>query len=282
LTPREPHSQTTDRLGLSTGALFPDYHTEDALHVAAEYGFSVVEIYLQTHGEYAPSFVAEVVRRLDDCGLRVHSVHNDVRHFDLWSAYARRAAESFALFERLIDVAATWGAQAITWHGFRDRLDDPARFEQFASTVHRLGERAQQAGVTLTIENVSWCYLRGVEHIEQVRAHDLPLGFTFDPFQAAEAGQHPPDIICAMGDRLVTAHLSDYGTGIIRHLPLGEGVIDWPAVFRALAEVNYRGPLIVEVPFRGRLDVIAAGRTFTAHHLDYHPSPSVPGRPPAT
>ncbi len=254
-------------IGLSTGALFPDYHTEDALVVAAEHGFPVVEVYIQTHGEYTPPFVTGLKQRLDSLGLTAHSVHNDVRHFELWSPYSRRAAESYALFERLIDLTAELGAQAITWHGFCDKLDDPAAFDRFAETAWSLGTRAQQAGITVTIENVSWCYLRRVEHIQRVRDAHLPLGFTFDPFQAAEAAQSPPGIIRAMGDRLTTVHLSDFGSGENRHLPLGQGIIDWPAVFDALADVHYQGPLIIESPVRGDGAVIGAARDFVERHL---------------
>lgn len=263
-----PPAAKSNTIGLSTGALFPEYHTEDALAVAADLGFRVVEVYIQTHGEYSPPFVAELKRRLDSFGITAHSVHNDVRHFELWSSYRRRAAESYALFERLIDLAAEVGAQAITWHGMRDNLDDPAAFDRFAESARSLGTRAQQAGITLTIENVSWCFLRRVEHIQRIRDANLPLGFTFDPFQAAEAGQHPSDIIRAMSDRLTTVHLSDFGDGEVRHLPLGAGIIDWPAVFRALADVDYAGPLIIETPVNGDTALIGAGRRFVERHLD--------------
>jgi sugar phosphate isomerase/epimerase len=254
-------------VGLSTGALFPDYVTEDALDVAAGHGFRVVEMYLQTHGEYTPSFVMDVRQRLDASGLAVHSLHNDLRHYDLWSAYARRAAEAFALFERLLDMAATLGAKAITWHGYGRYVADPASFDHFAAVIHSLGERAQQLGVTITLENVSWCYLRGVEQVRQVCAAGLPVGFTFDSFQAAEAGYDPPDIIRAMRDHLTTVHLSDFGQDQLRHLPLGQGSIDWPPIFATLAEIDYQGPIIVEAPYRGDLNVITTGKTFVEQFL---------------
>jgi sugar phosphate isomerase/epimerase len=255
------------RIGLSTGALYPDYLTEDALSVAARQHFPVVEIYLQTPGEYAPDFVAGLRQRLIDHDLAAHSLHNDIRHFDLWSSYRRRAAESYALFERLIDVAAELGVRAITWHGFKDHLDDPARLDRFAEIVSRLGFQAQQRDITLTIENVSWCYVRTAAHVERIRSLDLPLGFTFDPFQAAEAGVDPEDMIRAMGDRIATVHLADYGPGLVRHLPLGAGIINWPAMFRTLDVADYTGPLIVETPFRGDLSILAAGRDFVRRHL---------------
>ncbi len=255
------------RIGLSTGALYPDYTTEDALNVAAEYGYCCVELYIQTRGEYAPSFVSDVKQRMNALELRIHSLHNDTRHFDLWSPYKRRAAESYALFERLIDMAAELGAQAITWHGYDKNFDDDRMFDRFAETAHYLGGRARQAGITVTIENVSWCYVRRVEHIYRIREANLPLGFTFDPFQAMEAEQIPTEIIRAMGDRLTTVHLSDFGLGPIRHMALGEGMINWRSIFRTLDEVDYRGPLIMEAPYRGNLDVVASGRRFVEQQL---------------
>lgn len=264
------------RIGLSTGALFPDYLTEEALTVAAGQGFRVMEIYLQTLGEYTPSFVATLRQRLDDLGLVVHSLHNDIRHFDLWSPYARRAAESYSLFERLIEIAAQLGAQAITWHGFRDGIDDPGKLQRFAEAAQTLGSQACQVGVTLTIENVSWCYLRREEHVRQLVEFDLPLGFTFDPFQAAEAGTDPAALIRAMAGRIKTVHLADYGPGPIRHLPLGAGTIDWPALFQALDDVHYTGPLIVETPFRGDLVVLATGRMFVESYLTNGPTSIMP------
>jgi sugar phosphate isomerase/epimerase len=262
-----PKTASEHRIGLSTGALYPDYLTEDALDVAAEQHFSVVEIYLQTPGEYTSAFVAGLRQRLAEYDLAAHSLHNDIRHFDLWSPYQRRAAESYALFERLIDIAAELDVQAITWHGFRDHLDDPARLERFAETVSRLGQLAQQHGITLTIENVSWCYVRSEANVERIRSLELPLGFTFDPFQAAEAGVNPAAMIRAMGDQIVTVHLADFGPGPVRHLPLGAGIIDWSALFSALDAVRYTGPLIVETPFRGDLSLLAAGRDFVKRHL---------------
>ncbi|HEX3050303.1 MAG TPA: sugar phosphate isomerase/epimerase family protein [Aggregatilineaceae bacterium] len=165
-------------------------------------------------------------------------------------------------------MAAELGAQAITWHGYDKNLDDDRMFDRFAETARYLGSRARQVGVTVTIENVSWCcYVRRADHIYQIRDANLPLGFTFDPFQAMEAEQTPTEIIRAMGDRLTTVHLSDFGLGPVRHMALGEGIIDWRSIFRALDEVNYQGPLIMEAPYRGNLDVVASGRRFVEQQL---------------
>ena len=49
-----------------------------------------------------------------------------------------------------------------------------------------------------------------------------------------------------MDSRLNTVHLADYAPDRPRHLPPGEGVLDWPAILRALQAVSYGGPLIIE------------------------------------
>jgi len=108
------------------------------------------------------------------------------------------------------------------------------------------GEQAQAAGVTLCIENVSWCYLRTVEHVAAIRQACLPVGFTFDTFQAGESGADPAALIRAMDSQLKTVHMADYIPDGPRHLPPGEGILDWPAILRALHDVGYRGPLILE------------------------------------
>ena len=43
-------------IGMSTAALYPDYLTEDALVAAAELGFPVAEVFLQSEEELNKAF----------------------------------------------------------------------------------------------------------------------------------------------------------------------------------------------------------------------------------
>ena len=47
--------------------------------------------------------------------------------------------------------------------------------------------------------------------------------------------------------RLVNVHLEDMRAGRHEHLMFGEGEIDFPPIFRALAEVGYSGGVHVEL-----------------------------------
>jgi len=233
-------------IGLSTAALYPTHLTEDALTTIAGLGFRVVEVFLQTGEEYTPAFGAELDRRRRNLGLRVHSLHLYAPYFDLWSPYPRMIQETRDRFRTLLEIAATLEAHALTWHGLRYGVDNPRLIAAFFESTARAGEQAQAAGITLCIENVSWCYLRTPEQVTAIRQAGLPVGFTFDTFQAAESSTDPAALIHAMDSRLTTVHLSDYAPAGSRHLPPGEGILDWPAILRTLQTVGYTGPLILE------------------------------------
>jgi sugar phosphate isomerase/epimerase len=251
-----------DRIGISTAAFYPDRLTEDALIAIAELGFRVVEIFLQANAEYTHRFGVLLDRRRRALGLEVHSLHLYATYFDLWSPYPRMGEEIRDRFRRLLEVARLVDAQALTWHGLRYGLDNAGLVEAFFNSAAWAGEQARDAGLTLCIENVSWCYLRRPEHVRAIRGADLPVDFTFDAFQARESEVEPVAMVHAMNDRLATVHLSDYRPQGPRHLPPGDGTTDWPAVLRALQDVAYAGPLILETAHVRDADVFRVSRAF--------------------
>lgn len=237
---------TQPEIGLSTAALYPSHLTEDALTTIAGLGFRVVEVFLQAQEEYTLAFGAALDRRRRDLGLRIHSIHLYAIYFDLWTCYPRMVQETRDRFQRLLEIATMLEARALTWHGLRYGVEDPRLVAAFFDSMAWAGEQAQAAGCTLCIENVSWCYLRTPKHVKAICQAGLPVGFTFDTFQAGESGADPAALIHAMDSRLTTVHLADYAPSGLRHLPPGEGVLDWPSILRALQAVGYTGPLILE------------------------------------
>jgi sugar phosphate isomerase/epimerase len=232
-------------IGLSTAALYP-IPTEDALITIADLGFPVVEVFLQADEEYTLDFGRMLEQRRRELELSVHSVHLHALYFNLWTPYARTTQETRARFQRTLEIVATIGGRAITWHGLHYGIDNPRLIPAFFDSVAWAGEQAQAAGITLCIENVSWCYLRTPDHVAAILQAGLPVGFTFDAFQAGESDIDPAELIHAMASRLVTVHLSDFAPEGPRHLPPDQGTLDWPSILRTLRDVNYDGPLIIE------------------------------------
>lgn len=254
-------------IGLSTAALYPTHLTEDALTTIGGLGFRVVEVFLQVEEEYTPAFGAELDRRRRDLGMRVHSLHLYAPYFDLWAPYPRMIQETRDRFRCLLEIAAMLEARALTWHGLRYGVDNPRLVTAFFESVVWAGGQAQAAGITLCIENVSWCYLRTPEQVMAIRQASLPVGFTLDTFQAGESGTDPAALIHAMDSRLTTVHLSDYALAGPRHLPPGEGTLDWPVILRALQAVGYGGPLILEPAHVEDMAIFLRARDFVRQVL---------------
>lgn len=234
-------------IGLSTAAFYPTHLTEDALTAIAELGFRVAEVFLQTEQEYTIPFGIELNRRRCSLGVRVHSLHLHTSYFDLWAPYARMAQETRDRFLRVLEIAVLLEARALTWHGLRYGVNNPRLVSAFFESAIWAGKQAQAAGVALCVENVSWCYLRAPAQVQAMRRAGLPVHFTFDTFQAGESSTDPAALIHAMNGRLTTVHLADYAAGAPRHLPPGQGILDWSAILHALHSVGYTGPLIIEL-----------------------------------
>lgn len=252
-------------LGLSSGSLYPDIPTEDIPAVAARLDLPEIEVMLQTAGEYQPVFIEQLRANCQAAGCHVHAVHVMQALHPVFDLYRRRVAEGRALFERAIAGAAELGARALVWHGPRlEEVRTPERWERFVALTAELGATCGAAGVTLALENVSWCALATVRDVAAFAARLSELGetarvgFTFDPFQAAEAGANPFMVLAAMGEHVADVHLSDRREGdpAARHLPPGEGDLPWPALLRAIVGSGYRGPLMIEAAIGDDPDAI--------------------------
>jgi sugar phosphate isomerase/epimerase/predicted metal-dependent hydrolase len=236
-------------------------------------GVADLELLLQTAGEYDPAFVRVVNANVAAAGCRVHAIHSFQQLHPVTTPYLRRREEAITLFRRGVDAAAELGARAIVWHGLTREANGLEAWDAFLGVAERLGGYCAEAGVTLAVENVSWCVLSSVRDVMAFAAR-IPelgpagsIGFAFDPFQAASAAANPFMVLAAMEGALVDVHLSDHAENnpAARHLPPGDGDLPWPALIRAIAAAGYDGPMMIEGPIpdgatlkrvRGTLDPI--------------------------
>ena len=49
-------------------------------------------------------------------------------------------------------------------------------------------------------------------------------------------------------ERIISTHVSDNDLVLDHHLPVGEGKIDFKAVFKRLIDINFKGTLNIELP----------------------------------
>ena len=69
--------------------------------------------------------------------------------------------------------------------------------------------------------------------------------FTLDIKQAMRAGRNPIEYVYAMGEQLCNVHVCDWRKDGTLCLP-GEGVFDFDALMKALYDIEYDGPVIME------------------------------------
>src|SRR4051812_10838141 len=93
------------RLGISSGALYPNTATENAVDFAAVNGLQDIEFLLQTPSEYEPSFASILRERCAELGVRVQALHTFHPLHPITTPYQRRTDEACALFRNAIDAA---------------------------------------------------------------------------------------------------------------------------------------------------------------------------------
>lgn len=109
--------------------------------------------------------------------------------------------------------------------------------------IKRIADRAEQLNVNVALENL-WNLTNLAYMLEQVES--LRMGFCYD------SGHHyryypDKDFLSLYGSRLMAVHLHDDNGSYAQHgLPF-DGTLDWSTIMRRIVEVNYSGPISIEV-----------------------------------
>lgn len=249
---KEAHSL---QIGISTASFFNRMTIEDAVLQLGAHGVPAAELFLNSFCEYEPAFTAMLAERARTANLRIHSVHPMSTQFEpqLFSLHPRQREDAFRIYERVLQAARTLGAACYVMHGAATLNGAAKNLElaRIAPIFSELDEMARAYGVTLALENVSWCLfctpsfgLR-LRELTKDRMH-----FTLDIKQAVRSGFSPEDYMDAVGDRIVNVHLCDYErleNGAFRWRMPTQGQCDFSALRAALLAHGYRGPAFVEV-----------------------------------
>ncbi len=134
----------------------------------------------------------------------------------------------------------------LNYPGARDGI-----FERFHKTMTPIVKRAEQVGTTLVLENVG--------DIDPYFRVELAASFQSDAFKVSidtghahyahgSRGAPPVDyFVKAAGNALGHIHLQDADGYADRHWALGDGTVLWRSVFAALAQLDSKPRLIIEV-----------------------------------
>jgi L-ribulose-5-phosphate 3-epimerase len=246
------------RLGIYEKAL-PSFSTwQERLVSAKEAGFDFVEMSIDES--------AERLARLDWSLEKRHALRRAIaeadvpilsmclsahRKYALGSASPEIRKRSREILRKAIDFAADIGIRIIQIAGYYvyyEPHDDQCvlRYQDgLASGI----EWAAKSAVMLALENVDGddvtSIFRAMPHVE---AFNSPW-FQLYP-DIGNLGEHGLDISSELErgrGHIVGIHVKDTRPGQPRRVPFGEGVVPFTEAFRKLAEMNFSGPVLLEM-----------------------------------
>ena len=207
--------------------------------------------------------VRETVTALRASGLELWSVHSPFMNgLDLSTLDEAVRARTLAAIREAFGLAGELGCAAVVVHPSSEPiapLDRAARLEQSRSSLAAVCNMARESGTRAALEPLPRTCLANradevADLLEGLPAQDI--GICLD-VNHANVGQDLVAFIQRFGSRIITLHISDNDGIDEKHWLPGIGVIDWPAVMKALRAAGYVGPLVYEV---GRGDASLAER----------------------
>ena len=233
-----------------------------------------------THAELSPAQdrygeldFSAVARLAAEHGVSLWSFHLPFMPFakiDISSTDEKIRRDTVRYDAELIRKAAEIGIDKFVIHPSGEPIDPadrPARMRQARESLSELADIAQGCCGVICVEDLPRTCLGNCsgEMLELLSA-DGRLRVCFDTNHLLF--ENEADFVRAVGDRIVTLHVSDRDALDERHWLPGEGVVDWPSLYSALCGAGYGGVWMYE------LGIAPKASINRARELDYTDFPA--------
>ncbi len=239
-------------LACSSVRTAPDINMLTALEMLAQVGYDCAEY---NHQSIPQFFTAQekdllpIKEKAQTVGVELYSAHSPCGDYDLTSLDDDEYNEALEVHFRSVEALALVGVQHFVVHQIGGPREEwPHRTERAVSALQSLCQRASEVDMKILIENFVGYDCQMLRQL--VDKVDSPaLGICLDIGHANLYTQSMGTEIEAAGEYLWSLHVHDnHGPDSgDEHLPPGWGTINWPEVVRALNEVGYTGPFMMEV-----------------------------------
>ena len=264
----------SERLPIHKAVLFsmlpPQMSILDRFQLARDTGFEQTECGTTDD----PRQAEEILAASKKTGIRIHSVMNrDHWKYPLSSRDPEVVAKSMEGLKTSFRNASMWGADTV--------LVVPAvvnpettyqeAWERSQTQIRKMLPLAEEVKVILAVEEV-WnkFLLSPLEMARYVDEFQSPwVRSYFDVGNVVLYG-YPQDWIRTLGKRIVKLHIKDFSfredrtikKRVADFVNLRDGDIDWKEVYRALAEIGYKGSATVELDGGGKEYLADVSRRF--------------------
>lgn len=244
-------------VGLSTGCFYRQ-KISDVLETIRNGGFSMIEICsFPAHLDYHDrNLVRETGHLIRDLGMDPFSFHAPFREsIDITSLDGGQ--REFSLNELLTaaESAASMEVRHFVIHPGPDRSGRPpeaeyvARMANAAQVLTRVADHCRQLGMTLVLENMLPHLLFGrISDIMWIMGamRDMNFGVCLDTGHAF-IGHDAYAAVHKLSGHLQMLHANDNAGRWDQHLPPGKGGLDWKRLISRLADLSFRGGIILEL-----------------------------------
>ncbi len=220
-----------------------------------EIGYETLEVWCyEPHFFYqSDDYVGTVKEDLFQRNIKVHSLHVSFHGLmDLSGADSCDRVHALETVKKQAQITSYLGGKIIVVHpGY---INVPAgersnRIGYFLEAIEKLLPLCRQLGLQVAVENMGPGYLG--DEFDEIHAilmnfNEVEVGLCLDTSHAHLTGDLFRYLEC-LGNRIITFHLSDNNGINDDHLPPGAGRIDWRKFIEKVREINYRGPLMLEI-----------------------------------
>jgi L-ribulose-5-phosphate 3-epimerase len=184
------------------------------------------------------------------------------RKYALGSQSEAMRSKAFLIMRRAIEFAAEFGIRIVQVAGYDVHYEPSTERTQalYMDAILRSAEWARESCVMLALENVECPLVDSIEKAMRfVAAADTPwLQVYPDIGNLTAMEKDVPRELLLGGRHIVGLHLKDTRIREFRRVPFGEGLVDFEAAFRTLKQMDFRGPLMVEMWNEAAADPLAS------------------------
>jgi L-ribulose-5-phosphate 3-epimerase len=247
-----------NRVGIYEKALPAELSWEERLEQAANAGYDFVEISIDDSEErlsrldWTRSTRIALRHSIENTGVSLLTMGiSGHRKFPLGSCSAQVREQGLNLLCRAIELAYDLGVRVIQLMGYDVfyETSDAGTQARFVEGLFQGAHWASAAGVMLGLENVD---IETVDSPEKalrfVREVNSPWLKVFpDVGNMTAAGYDPVEQLRLVKDYMIGVHVKDTLPGKLRGVLFEQGIVPFGEVFRTLAELDFSGPMVVEM-----------------------------------
>lgn len=241
-------------IGIYEKALFVK-ELEEMIDDAARLDFDLFELSIDesmgrlSRLEWDTSKKRKLLLRSKDAGIPIYSMcFSGQRKFPMGSADKETERRSMLMMDQAMNLAEALGIRVIQIAGYdvyyeKHTKDTAKRFDE---NLKISVEKAADRGIMLSVETVEKYVTNVSKAIEIIERVQSPWLSIYPDIANLFTMGFVPEVELKKGEgRIAALHMREAPDE--NYIPFGEGALNFHNIFRVLKEINFHGPLIVEL-----------------------------------